>query len=267
MTRPVNRPIVEASHENSDLGETPEGRRAIALLVGEKKGFVYDLALGSVGRVVRAALLWSLGFLAIGVGFQLFGVHTQDIGGLFRVAQFGLIVVLFPLVGFVSGAFWGVYRSLMLQVEAVEKAVSLAIEALLAKVSQTVEIGGVKLGQSLGVERFTAILDEKVEELVSAASPPGEGFFSRALKRLPRWMLEKLLGSIRSVIVGSFLKEEKSEDGSKGSVSLQEFTAFMQEKALSLAFEGLKNKIALLRLVPLLGLILFVAVPLIFTAF
>ena len=92
----------DALEADAELQATPEGRRAIELLVGggaEKKSFVWDLTFGSVGRVVRAAIVWTIGFFAVGVIFQIYEVNTQAVAGVFKVAQLGLVLVLFPLAG------------------------------------------------------------------------------------------------------------------------------------------------------------------------
>ena len=56
-----------------------------------------------------------------------------------KVLEFVAIILLFPLAGLTSGAFWGVYRSLIIQVETVEQAVETAIAVLLAKVREAFE--------------------------------------------------------------------------------------------------------------------------------
>ncbi|MEZ4379921.1 MAG: hypothetical protein R3A79_01135 [Nannocystaceae bacterium] len=263
----------DALRADAALQATPEGRRAVELLVGGGKSFIWDLTFGSVGRVVRAAIVWTIGFFAVGVAFQVYEINTQAVAGAFKVAQFVLVLVLFPLAGLISGIFWGIYRSLILQVEAVERAVQTAIDAVLAKVSETAELAGTRLSAAIGVDRFEAILNAKIDELVAAAGQQPGGRVSRFARRLPRWMLAKLLGTVRAVIVRSFLKKEKRDEGADKpdeagegrKISLAGFTSFMQENAFGLVFEQIKGRIALLRLIPMIGLVVFVALPLLFS--
>jgi hypothetical protein len=261
----------DALGADAELQATPEGRRAVELLVGGGKSFIWDLTFGSVGRIVRAAIVWTIGFFAVGVVFQIYEVNTQAVAGVFKVAQFGLVLVVFPLAGLISGIFFGIYRSLILQVEAVERAVQTAIDAVLAKVSATAELAGTKLGEAIGADRFEAILNARIDELVAAAGQQQGGRVSRFARRLPRWMLAKLLGTVRAVIVRSFLKKGESETSKPGEasdereVSLAGFASFMQDNAFGLVFEQIKGRIALLRLIPTIGLLVFVALPLLFS--
>lgn len=249
---------VAALEADSKLAATPEGRRAVSLLVSGGKSFLWDLTVGSVRRVVGSAALWSIGFLVVGLIFQLSGVSTDVVGGLFKVVGVALVVVLFPLAGVVCGVFWGLYRSLMRQVEAVERAVQTAVNAVLAKVQEASDAARAKVGEALGVEQFTAMLDGKIDELVHAAAAEQRGFGRRLARRLSTWMLSRLLRTVRAVIVRSFL-------AGRERVSIAQFAQFMQEKAFGLVLEQVKQRVRLLRLVPLAGLALFVALPLLMT--
>jgi len=293
----------QALENDEAQSSSPEGQRAIARLVDGGKSFLWDSTFGSVARVLRSAILWALAFLAVGLIFQLFEVNTQAVSNLLKVAEFVLIVLLFPLAGLLCGAVWGLYRSLILQVETVEKAVQTAIDAVLAKVRGAAEFAGERVGQAIGVDSFKELLDRNIQELAPTPRRGDEPRRGRMRRRLSGWMQSKVLGTVRAVILRSFLREADDDtargskpDGpvkarpiprddsgnagtsepetSKGSenserepgrrVSLAKFIAFMETNALGLAFEQIKARIALLRLVPMIGAIIFIALPLLF---
>ncbi len=248
-----------ALEADAALAATPEGRRAVSLLVGGGKNFLWDLTVGSARRVIGSALLWTFGFFVTGVVFQLYEVNTYVVSGIFKVAGFAVIVVLFPLAGLISGLLWGLYTSLMRQVEAVERAVQTAVDAVLAKVQEASDAARDKIGEALGVQQFTALLDAKIEELVSAAEQGKAGLGRRFARRLSGWMLGRLLKTVRAVVVRSLLRDRET-------VSIAQFVNFMQEKAFGLVLEQVKQRVRILRLVPIIGLALFVVAPLLMTA-
>ncbi len=243
---------------DAELAATPEGRRAVSLLVGGGKNFLWDLTFGSARRVIGSAVLWTVGFFITGVVFQLYEVNTQAVSGIFKLAGFAVIVVLFPLAGLVSGVFWGLYTSLMRQVEAVERAVQTAVDAVLAKVQEASDAARDKIGEALGVQQFTALLDAKIEELVSAAEQGQAGLGRRFARRLSSWMLGRLLKTVRAVVVRSLLRDRET-------VSIAQFVNFMQEKAFGLVLEQVKQRVRLLRIIPFIGVALFVILPVLMT--
>ncbi len=261
------------------------GQRAVGRIHAGGARFLRELTLGSVGRVLRNALLWTIGFTIVGVVLQLVEVNAQSVSLPIKVLEFVAIILLFPLAGLISGVLWGVYRSLIIQVETVEQAVATAIEAVLARVREAYERAGEKLGRTIGADRFTELLDDKIGELIATAEEPA-GRGRRLRRRLTGGMQRALFGTIRAVILRSLVDRADTADRSDEAgdsdetqsagpeagdraerrISLSSFVAFMEGNAFTLVFDQLKARISLLRIIPLLGLLFFVVVPLILVA-
>ncbi len=274
---------------DQELPKTAEGRQALKVFVQGSTNFIVDLTVGSLSRVVGHALGGGVLFLLTAVVFKKFEIDTQNVAKVVKLAESTFLVVL-PIVGVVTGALFGLYRSLIRQVEAVERIQAIFVESLLGKIRSASD----KAGEVLTRVEFVRLVDEKVDELVQDFSQSeGLGRIGRFVNRLLFGRLGKLL---RFVIAKTFLRGDTGGTGSLGNrvastvasttqakaageaaktagsylgqseegVSLLGFAQFLNEKAVGLVSATVKSRLNLLRLLCYGITFVFVVLPLIF---
>lgn len=203
------------------------------------KAFIHDLFLGTLKRMIAAPLVFSLAFVVVAYMIYTVSIKPQSMFVLLKIVEALLLYLLYLVIGFVAGVFYGANTTLLRKIDELERGVHLIVDALMTLILNALPGGD----REIGVDEFNALLDTEIWRFKKASRRQFRwlsvvGAFSRFFVRL-------VLRILRRIFLHEFL-EDLEEEG-ETQINAKTVEAFYRTKLVGDVVDVFTGRLVLIQ--------------------